>query len=425
MHNKYQPENNFNREPAWILRWGSVLIFLFFSVSILLASVFSFNEVIRGNVIITSKNPPVQIQSQNAGKILKMNYHPGDSVMQHAILAILENPANEDDIAYLKNKLMAVKSNISSIKTLNEEFPQQLNLGTSIQSFYNTFLNIYQKLILDSSIGEWSIIQMQLKDQLANQHESLRNKQEEILLAKHSLDLKEINFQRHEKLFLKGVISQLDMDKIEAEFLNEKRQFGFLEQQFNQLDLDRSTIEKNSQRINNSELSNSSIRQASLMMAKQELLNEISEWEESYLLKSPIQGKLSYNDVWGEFQSVRSGEVIFTVVPFERLNLIGKCYIPVKNSGKIREGQKVFLKLENFPYREWGTVKARVGYISQTPNMGKEPGYIVYLNIGNLKTSYGKELEFNQELMGSAEIILDEVTVIERLFYQFRHLWST
>jgi len=26
--------------------------------------------------------------------------------------------------------------------------------------------------------------------------------------------------------------------------------------------------------------------------------------------------------------------------------------------------------------------------------------------------------------MGTAEILLEEVTVLERLFYQFRHLWS-
>jgi hypothetical protein len=69
-------------------------------------------------------------------------------------------------------------------------------------------------------------------------------------------------------------------------------------------------------------------------------------------------------------------------------------------------------------------VKASVGSISQVPRTGEDPGYVVYLNIDDLNTSYGKTLEFNQELMGTAEILLEEVTVLERLFYQFRHLWS-
>ena len=406
------------------MRWGTVLVFLFFIFSIILASIFSFNEVIEGSVIITSRNPPVQILSKKTGKISSINYQSGDSIAEGAILAIIENPASETDIAYLKDKLPAEISMLTSIDALNNEFPRQLNLGNSIQPFYNIFLSTYQKLILESSLREGIILQMQLKGQLSNQNLSLKNKREELLLAKQSLNILDANFQRHQKLLLRGVISQLDLERVENEFLNEKRQYYFQEQQLNQIAQDKNSIEKNQQLVKNSDFKNISIQEAELILARQDLLNEISEWEENFLLKSPIEGRLSYNDVWGLFQNVKSGEVVFTVVPYNRQNLIGKCDIPIRNSGKIREDQKVFLKLENFPYREWGTVKASVKSISQVPRTGESPGYVVYLNIDDLNTSYGKKLEFNQELMGTAEILLEEVTVLERLFYQFRHLWS-
>jgi multidrug efflux pump subunit AcrA (membrane-fusion protein) len=406
------------------LRWGTVLVFLFFIFSIILASIFSFNEVIVGSVIITSRNPPVQILSKKNGKISSINYQSGDSIAEGAVLAIIENPASEKDIAYLKDKLPATISMQTSIDALNIEFPRQLNLGNTIQPFYSVFLSTYQKLILESSLREGIILQMQLKDQLSNQNLSLKNKREELLLAKQSLNILEANFQRHQKLLSKGVISQLDLERVENEFLNEKRQFHFQQQQLNQIILDKNSIEKNQQLVKNSDFKNVSIQEAELILARQDLLNEISEWEEYYLLKSPIEGRLSYNDVWGKFQNVKSGEAVFTVVPYERQDLIGKCELPIRNSGKIREDQKVFLKLENFPYREWGTVEAGVGSISQVPRTGENPGYIVYLNIDDLNTSYGKKLEFNQELIGTAEILLEEVTVLERLFYQFRNLWS-
>ncbi len=377
-----------------------------------------------GSVIITSKNPPIQILSKKTGKISSINYQSGDSIAEGAILAIIENPASEMDIAYLKEKLLSTISTLNSIDTLNAEFPRQLNLGNSIQPFYNLFLSTYQKLILEGSLREGIILQMQLKDQLSNQNLSLKNKREELLLAKQSLNILEANFRRHQKLLLKGVISQLDLERVENEFLYEKRQYHFQERQLNQIFLDKNSIEKNQQLVKNSDLKNVSIQEAELIQTRQDLLNEISEWEESFLLKSPIEGRLSYNDVWGQFQNVKSGEVVFTVVPNNRQNLIGKCNIPIKNSGKIREDQKVLLKLENFPYREWGTVKASVGSISQVPGTGEKSGYVVYLNIEDLNTSYGKKLEFNQELLGTAEIILEEVTVLERLFYQFRHVWS-
>jgi len=377
-----------------------------------------------GSVIITSRNPPVQILSKKMGKISSINYRSGDSIAEGAILAIIENPASDKDIAYLKDKLPATISTLNSIDALNTEFPSQLNLGNSIQPFYNVFLSTYQKLILESYLREGIILQMQLKDQLSNQNLSLKNKREELLLAKQSLNILEANFKRHQNLLARGVISQLDLEKVENEFLNEKRQYYFQEQQLNQIILDKNSIEKNQHLVKNSDLKNISIQEAELIQARQDLLNEILEWEEGFLLKSPIEGRLSYNDVWGQFQNVRSGQVVFTVVPYDRQNLIGKCNIPIRNSGKIREDQKVFLKLENFPYREWGTVKASVGSISQVPRTGEDPGYVVYLNIDDLNTSYGKTLEFNQELMGTAEILLEEVTVLERLFYQFRHLWS-
>jgi len=377
-----------------------------------------------GRVIITSKNPPVQILSKKTGKISSINYRSGDSIEESAILGIIENPASEMDIAYLKDKLSATISMPNSIDALNAEFPRQLNLGNSIQPFYNVFLSTYQKLVLESSLREGLILQMQLKDQLSNQNLSLKNKREELLLAKQSLNILEANFQRHQRLLSRGVISQLDLEKVENEFLNEKRQYHFQERQLNQIILDRNSIENNQQLVENSDFKSVSIQEAKLILAQQDLINEISEWEENFLLKSPVGGRLSYNDVWGQFQNVKSGEVVFTVVPYDRQNLIGKCNIPIRNSGKIREDQKVLLKLENFPYREWGTVKASVGSISQVPRTGKDPGYVVYLNIDDLNTSYGKTLEFNQELMGTAEILLEEVTVLERLFYQFRHLWS-
>ncbi|MBK5194298.1 MAG: hypothetical protein JJE07_14080, partial [Flavobacteriaceae bacterium] len=125
---------------------------MFFIFSIILASIFSFNEVIVGSVIITSRNPPVQILSKKTGKISSINYGSGDSIAEGAVLAIIENPASEKDIAYLKNKLPAKISMLPSIDALNIEFPRQLNLGNSIQPFYNVFLSTYQKLILESSL---------------------------------------------------------------------------------------------------------------------------------------------------------------------------------------------------------------------------------------------------------------------------------
>ena len=39
-----------------------------------------------------------------------------------------------------------------------------------------------------------------------------------------------------------------------------------------------------------------------------------------------------------------------------------------------------------------------------------------------LITTYNKEIEFKQEMQGSAEIITEDLHLIERLFYQFKDI---
>ena len=220
------------------------------------------------------------------------------------------------------------------------------------------------------------------------------------------------------------MISQVDLEKVEKDFLMEQRQFHSLNQQYNQLILENKGIQSNLRLTTNSSLRTKRNLEVDLLLSQKNLINAIQKWEDTYLFKSPIDGRLSYFEVWGEYQNVEKGESIFSVVPQIEQDLIGKCIIPIRNAGKLKKGQKVNLKLENYPYHEWGMLRAKVRSISEVPKGGGNPGYIVYLTINDLKTSYGKKLEFHQELNGTAEILLKEVTLIERIFYQFRHLWS-
>ncbi|CAN0500975.1 unnamed protein product, partial [Scytosiphon promiscuus] len=135
-------------------------------------------------------------------------------------------------------------------------------------------------------------------------------------------------------------------------------------------------------------------------------------------------GLVSFYEVWGSHQNIKEGEIVFTVVPLDGDKLLGKCQVPIRNSGKIKPGQRVIIKLENYPYREWGTLNGEVDIISEVPRTGDNEGYVVYVKVKNLVTTYGKTLQFRQDMVGSVEIILEEVTLLQRIFYQFKNLWA-
>lgn len=218
---RYGSYNHLDREPNGILRWGTVLVLLFFVFAVILASIFSFNEVIEGDVIITSQNPPIQIQTKSAGRMSAINYHSGDSIVEGALLATIENPANEGDVAYLKAKLMNDLPIILTMGNLITEFPGQLNLGTSIQPAYNAFLSAYQRLTLDKSFNKNEILQLQLNEQFNSQNRRFEYKEQELQSAKNGLNIKKKNLDRHIYLFSKGVISQHDLEKAENEYCNQ------------------------------------------------------------------------------------------------------------------------------------------------------------------------------------------------------------
>ncbi|WPZ00047.1 HlyD family secretion protein [Christiangramia sp. OXR-203] len=399
------------------------MTFVFFVLLLISASNFPFNEVIQGKVIVTSQNPPVHIKAKSVGKILAINYQPGDLVFKGDILGELENDSYTKDVVNLRAKLDTV-FNIQTLKDLNEIYPPHLILGNDLQLYYNAFLSNYHHLILEASLNDQSIHDHQMRQELSNQLYSIDSKNEELSIAKRNLEVSETNYKRFQELFNKGVVSQVDLENIEKDFLMQQRQFHFLNQQYNQLILENKGILSRLQLSSNTSLKTKRNLEVDLLLSQQNLIGAIQKWEDTYLLKSPIDGRLSYFEVWGEYQNVEEGESVYSVVPDIQQNLIGKCIIPIRNAGKLKKGQKVNLKLDNYPYHEWGMVRAKVGSISQIPKGGDNPGYIVYLTINDLKTSYGKELEFHQELNGTAEILLKEVTLIERIFYQFRHLWS-
>ncbi len=157
-----------------------------------------------------------------------------------------------------------------------------------------------------------------------------------------------------------------------------------------------------------------------LEKAYKQLDNDIIGWERKYILKSPINGKVTVFDVWNRNQNVSVGENIFTIVPSNPEEIIGRGTLPIQNSGKVKVGQKVIIKLDNYPFQEWGSLDGIISYISEVPKQGEQISYIIHFEIKNLTTSFDRQIDFRQEMQGTAEIVIEELSVLERIFYQLR-----
>lgn len=109
-----------------------------------------------------------------------------------------------------------------------------------------------------------------------------------------------------------------------------------------------------------------------------------------------------------------------TVVPQGESEIFARIMIPMAGSGTVKEGQNVNIQLEGYPYLEYGMVH---GIIESRSLVPQEDLYVLDVSLPDgLSTFYGKQLDFSQNMSGRAEIITEDIRLIERLIYPFKYL---
>ena len=176
------------------------------------------------------------------------------------------------------------------------------------------------------------------------------------------------------------------------------------------MSLQRNTVEQTRE---NSILANQ------LIQALIELKTAIKNWELKYVLRSDIAGELSYIRPWTNNESINRGETLFVIVPISKNTFIAQLRTPSHNAGKIKQGQNVLIQLDQYPYTEFGSLEGAVE--SMALSSDKEGFYYVEVALPKgLRTSYQKEIIFRRELSGKAEILTEDLRLLQRLFYQFK-----
>jgi len=118
-------------------------------------------------------------------------------------------------------------------------------------------------------------------------------------------------------------------------------------------------------------------------------------------------------------QNVNQGDLLFTIVPMIEDHYLARIKAPIQNSGKIKPNQDVNIKLFNYPETEYGMLKGKVKTMSAIPN--DEGFYLVQVSLESpLTTSYNIEIPFKNEMTGTAEIVAEDLRLLERFFYQLR-----
>ena len=422
------------RPPRWIIRWGISIIFIVVAGLVVGSYFFKYPDVINATITVSTENLPAGIMAKTTGRIDTLLVKEKQKVKQGELLAVIENPARLEDVMELKERVNEWASRQADKETSGQGYSStrppvhsstnSLQFG-EIQPTYQSFiksLEDYQYFIktdyhhkkikvIQKQIYTQSLILQKTKKQL-----SLTNKQLEAAYQIFTIDsnlyeknvLSNAEYQNSKNFYLQHLQSferaKLNIDNQNMSILQSEQTIFDLEQQRKEQD---------------------NQIQITLAGALNQLQAQIKTWEQTYLLISPIDGVVTLTKYWQKNQNVNAGEVLVTVVPDKETKITGKILLPPQGAGKVKEGQMVNVKFDNFPYMEFGMVRVQIKNISLVPIAVENNQKCYMLEVEfpeKLLTNYGKELTFSQEMTGSAEIITEDLRLLDKFLNPIKSL---
>jgi multidrug resistance efflux pump len=242
-------------------------------------------------------------------------------------------------------------------------------------------------------------------------------------INQNELELTKLDLDRYQTLFNKGIIASQELEKNKLNYLATEKGYKNLLSSISSLKSSLNELNRASQTTKINENKENVNLERNVIQAFYQLKKTIKDWELNYVFRSSIDGKVSFLQIWTVNQTINAGDNVFAVIPNSENGFIGKVKAKAQNSGKIKLGQNVIIRLENYPDREFGVIKGIIKSISLTPD--KDGNLLIDVTLPNgLKTSYKKQIAFRQEMIGTADIVTKDARLIERFLYQFRDIFK-
>jgi multidrug resistance efflux pump len=420
-----------SKRPAGIIRYGLTVI-AFLGVLGLIASWYiKYPEIIKGGVMITTEKPPFKVIPRSSGRLQKLLAKPNQLVKQGDFLAEIENTTRLENLSVLqtlskqlKNYLQNTSSKVSFPTSDNSPLNgrgaggEVLTFG-DLQNEYNSLLKNYQeseRLMGDAIYQQRRRI---LEQQIADYKKMVVINERQVDLNNEEFGNAEIKYQADRKLYQDKVYGKLEYLNLENAFIQKKKEKETYAKSLVENSLTLSERQKQLSELDFEFVQKTRTYRDNILQSVQNIDNLLANWQQNFVITSPSDGKLSFLKNLAENQMIRTGDTLFAVLP-QNQPIVALSIVSAQNFGKVKVGQKVIIKLVNYPFEEYGSLSGNIEEIEPTP-IGSQYRVKIKLEKG-LVTNYDKTLPFQTEMQGSLEIITDDMRLLERTFYGLRKM---
>lgn len=402
------------RMPTRWTFWIASIVSLIMFATIFMSCIIKYPDTVSGTITITMEEAPVRLVSHSAGYLHLLSDNMTE-VKRYDCIGYLECGAEYNDV-----KLLDSLCHCNMDRDIVLDLPQNLKLG-SLSIAYNNFVASYNSYDMLRKTKVYGNMRKALVSKRTSGIKVGENLKKELELNNKVLSVSKQSYSVDSVLYNAGALSEEALNMQRASVMSqEQSNLQLKSSKFNQ-EFDLSSIDIELAKIDINVYEELKTSFVSLVSSYNNLVNEIKQWKEHYMFIAPIDGRIEYLGFWHDNVFVQSAQELFTISP-QNSNMIGELEISSFGAGKVEPGQSVNVKLNDYPYEEYGQIKGRVDYVSSLTHEVKSSefsgnSYLVMVSFPHgLKTNYGENIKANSEYKGFASIVTKKRRLIQRLF---------
>lgn len=398
-------------------RWGTYFMGITLLICLIACHYIRYPDIIKGEINVWGDNPSIELYSHTTGE-LTLFFQSGDSVQQGDVIAVIGK--NTPSVDLLRRMISQVDSMVSTHSfSLIDSYGITEGRLYDLVTAYNEDLS--SSLSTDSLVDyNFRILQNQRAQKINTQKKW--NLTEELKIANSRLIVIQEKYQRGKSLFDSGTYSKEQFENIEIQFLEANNLIPRLRFQMNQIDETnlklmseerelRESIGTKSNQVHN-------VLRKQLGNIKAAILDVIN----SQFVIAPNAGVVELAQYWFEKQHVPAHTHLATIV-INSSNYTARGFIYAKGAGKVHVGLPVRIELQDYPKMEFGSIR---GSVIEFSNFSSDGKYFVKISLPEHgKTTLDRSLKLTDNQPGVANIIVDESSVLERIFRSFLSLFES
>ncbi len=397
--------------PSWIATWGTTVILITLILMGIVGWNFTHPETVRGDVILTTSEPPVPVYANMPGKLSMILVKENQEVEVGQTLAVIDNSANYLHVMELEEEISKL-GEFDLLAFQNFSPNESLELG-SIRPNYIKFINTLEEFSFSKSsridLRSVKTLEKQIEEKellidglLENEKIAKRE------LADLELEYKAAQVKYGETQATEDFQKQIDLNSEKTSKEAELNGFGLkiIEKNEEIAELRTAILGKNldAQGKNRERISD-------LRQNLNELKTKIGAWKKDFLITATMRGNVSFYNSKTDQQFFKKGEEVMAIVPIQTdKQYVGYITLSATDSRAVNPNQTVKIK---FPDKN-GLVEGKVNSISRLPKDDAREVKVDFEDV--LITNQNEEVNFTQMMSGKAEIVIGEKRFITRIF---------